>query len=336
MKPKTPAPRAGQTLPGAPPGPPPPEQRVDLLWPQVHALGLLAQLGSFTAVAQRLAISKAAVSQRLSELERDIGQTLVHRTTRSLRLTDAGERLVAQTADSFAQISRGVAEARDLASTPRGLIRVSAPVALGRQQVAAAIGSFCAEQPGVRIELELSDRLVTLASEGFDLAIRHASTPPDKHVAWQLSRSRALLVGSSGYLRRHRTPGHPAELAQHACLSYLRPGPAFWPFEQTATVGDAEPLRVNVAVSGPLRANNSEVLRDAALAGLGLAVLPDFSASPALRSGKLRELLPGWRPVGAFGEAIWAIRPWSAHTPKAVQALVAHLRAVFGESAAGG
>ena len=90
-----------------------------------------------------------------------------------------------------------------------------------------------------------------------------------------------------------------------------------------------EPERVKVAVSGPLRANNSEVLRDAALAGLGLAVLPGFSAGPVLQSGKLRQLLTDWRTVGAFGEAIWAIRPWSPHTPKAVHALVAHLRGVF-------
>lgn len=327
MNQQTSRPRTGK----ASSNPPSVEQRIDLLWPQVHTLILLAQLGSFTAVAHRLSISKAAVSQRLSELERDIGQTLVHRTTRALRLTEAGEQLVAQTAASFAQISRGVAEARDLASEPRGLIRVSAPVALGRQEVATAIESFCSEHVDVRIELELSDRLVTLGSEGFDLAIRHVTAPPDNHVAWQLARSRSLLVGSSVYLRRHGTPSHPGELSLHACLSYLRPGPAFWPFEQSTTPpGQAEPTRINVAVSGPLRANNSEVLRDAALADLGLAVLPDFSARSALRSGKLRELLPEWRPVGAFGEAIWAIRPWSPHTPKAVSALVAHLRAVFG------
>lgn len=305
------------------------DQRVDLLWPQVHALSLLAQLGSFTAVALRLAISKAAVSQRLSDLERDIGQTLVHRTTRSLRLTEAGERLVARTADSFAQISRGVAEARELATSPRGLIRVSAPVALGRQEIAPAIEAFCIEHADVRIELELSDRLLSLANEGFDLAIRHASKPPDNYVAWQLASSRSLLVGSSGYLRRCGTPTHPDELAQHACLSYLRPGRASWPFERVAGAPGEEPERVRVAVSGPLRANNSEVLRNAALAGLGLAVLPHFSASPALRSGKLCELLTDWRPVGAFGEAIWAIRPWSPHTPKAVNALIAHLRTVL-------
>lgn len=311
------------------------EQQIDRLWPQVHTLALLAQLGSFTRVAQRLGISKAAVSQRLSELERDIGQVLVQRTTRSLRLTDAGQRLVGQTADSFAQIARGVAEARDEATAPRGLVRVTAPVALGRQQVASAIEAFCRLQPQVRVELDLSDRLVTLAHEGFDLAIRHVSTPPENHVAWRLRGSQALAVASSAYLRRRGTPAHPAELAGHACLAYLRPGPASWAFERAEALDPppAEPERCRVPVQGPLRANNSEVLRDAALAGLGIALLPDFSAEAGLRSGRLRTLLPGWRPVGFFGEAIWAIRPWSPHSPKAVQALVAHLREAFAPGA---
>ena len=305
-------------------------QRIDLLWPQVHTLALLAQLGSFTRVAQRLGISKAAVSQRLTELERDVGQTLVQRTTRSLRLSEAGQRLVAQTAESFAQIARGVAEARDQAGEPRGLVRVTAPVALGRQQVASAIEAFCRAQPEVRIELDLSDRLVTLAHEGFDLAIRHVSAPPDNHVAWRLGGSRALPVAASAYLRRRGAPLHPVDLAGHACLAYLRPGPAAWAFERLGEVtAGIEPERCSVTVQGPLRANNSEVLRDAALAGLGIALLPDFSAAEALRSGRLRALLPDWRPIGFFGDAVWAIRPWSPHTPKAVQALVAHLRATW-------
>lgn len=316
--------------------PAPEPQRIDLLWPQVHTLALLAQLGSFTRVAQRLGISKAAVSQRLTELERDVGQTLVQRTTRSLRLSDAGQRLVAQTAESFAQIARGVAEARDQAAEPRGLVRVTAPVALGRQQVAPAIEAFCRAQPEVRVELDLSDRLVTLTHDGFDLAIRHVSAPPDNHVAWRLGGSRALPVAASSYLRRQGTPGHPAELAGHACLAYLRPGPASWAFERLGEpAAPAEPERCSVTVQGPLRANNSEVLRDAALAGLGIALLPDFSATEALRSGRLRALLPDWRPVGFFGDAVWAIRPWSPHTPKAVQALVAHLRAVWPEADTG-
>ncbi|MFG5408733.1 substrate binding domain-containing protein [Piscinibacter sakaiensis] len=224
----------------------------------------------------------------------------MQRSSRSLRLTEAGRTLVAQSVDAFAQIARGVAEARDQAGA-RGLVRVSAPVALGRQ--------FCRAEPAVRVELDLSDRLVTLAHEGFDLAIRHAGAPPDNHVAWRLDDSASVIAASSAYLRRHGTPAHPADLARHACLTYLRPGPALWPFERRGAAGE-EPERVHVNVQGPLRANNSEVLRDAALDGLGIALLPDFSAADALARGRLRLLLPQWRPVAVFGDAIWALRPW--------------------------
>jgi DNA-binding transcriptional LysR family regulator len=302
------------------------EQRIDLLWPQVHALTLLAQLGSFTQVAQRLGLSKAGVSQRITELERAVAQTLVQRTTRSVRLTEAGQRMVDQTAESFAQIARSVVEARDQAAQPRGLVRLTAPVALGRQHVAPALEAFLREHPDIRVELDLSDRVLTLAHEGFDLAIRHTGAPPDNHVAWKLCDTRSVLVASAAYLRRHGTPQEPADLAAHACLTYLRPGPTLWKFERHQR---GEPQRVGVAVQGALRANNSEVLRGAAMAGLGLALLPDFSAAEALRSTRLREVLVPWRPVGFFGDGLYAVRPWSPTTPKAVQALVGHFRHAF-------
>jgi DNA-binding transcriptional LysR family regulator len=293
----------------------------------VHALTLVAQLGSFTRTAQRLGLSKAAVSQRIAELERTVGQTLVQRTTRSVRLTEAGQRLVEQTAESFLQIARSVGEARDFASQPRGLVRVTAPVSLARQHVAPLIEAFVREQPGVRVELQLSDHIATLAHEGFDLAVRHTSSPPDNHVAWKLCASRSLLVASNAYLKKNGMPAHPSELASHACLSYLRTGPtSVWKFEG----GGRDPERVSVGVQGPLRAGNSEVLRDAALSGLGIALVPDFSAAAAVRAKKLRVVMPEWRPVGVFGDAIYAMHPWSPTTPKAVQALVAHLRSGLG------
>lgn len=307
------------------------ESRTDTLWPHLHLLTVIARTGSFTRAAQRLSLSKAAVSQRVAELERSVGMTLVQRTTRSVRLTDAGQRLVDETAESFDRIARSVAGVRDLAGQPRGLVRVSAPVALGRQQVAPTLEAFFRRHPAVRVELELSDRVANLAHEGFDLAVRHTSAPPDNHVAWKLCDSRTLLVASAGYLRRRGAPAHPSELAAHDCLAYLRTGPAVWWFEQRPR-GAKDAERVSVAVQGPLRANNSELLRDAVLSGLGIAQVPDFSAAAALRAGRLREVLPGWRPVGFFGDAVYAIRPWSPATPRAVQVLVEHLR----EQLAGG
>lgn len=302
------------------------------LWSHVQMLGVIAQAGSLTLAAQRLALSKAAVSQRLAELERAVGVPLVQRTTRSLRLTDAGQRLVEDTAASFAHIEHSLARVRELAEQPRGLVRVSAPVALGRQHVAPALEAFLRAWPGIRVELELDDRLVNLAREGFDLAVRHTGAAPDNHVAWRLCGSRTLLVAGSAYLRKRGRPAHPAELADHDSLLYLRPGPARWMFERHPPRGRgeaaaaSEPERVSVQVQGPLRVNNSEVLRDAVLAGLGLGQLPDFSAAAALRAGRLHELLPEWRPVGYFGDAIYALRPWSPQVPRAVRALVEHLR----------
>lgn len=303
------------------------ERRSADLWAHVHLLGVIAQTGSFTRAAQRLAWSKAAVSQRLADLERAVGVPLVQRTTRSVRLTDAGQRLVDDTAGAFAQIELSLADVRDLAGRPSGRVRVTAPVALGRQQVAPTLEPFFRAYPEVRVELELSDTVTPLAQAGFDLAVRHTSAPPDNHVAWKLCASRTLLVATAAYLRRRGTPSHPAELGEHDCLAYLRPGPANWMFESRE--GTGEPERVSVAVQGPLRANNSELLRDAVLSGLGIAQVPDFSAAPALRAGRLREVLPGWRPVGFFGDAVYAIRPWSPRTPRAVQVLVEHLRSAL-------
>ncbi len=301
-----------------------PELRNELLWGQLHALTVIAQVGSFTKAAQRLSLSKAAISQRIADLERAMGVQLVARTTRSVRLSEAGQRLVEQTESSFTQITRSLAEARDAAGQPRGLLRITAPVALGRQHVAPQLESFFELYPEIRIELDLSDRLVPLAQEGFDLAIRHTSAPPDTHVAVKLCASRALLLASTSYLKKQGEPGHPIELAQHACLPYLRPGPAVWLFERAGE-------RLKVPVQGPLRAGNSEVLRDAVLSGLGIALLPDFSAAPALRAGRLKEILPDWRPAGFFGDGIYAIHPWSSTTPRPVRLFTEHLKKALGQ-----
>lgn len=297
------------------------DARIEGLWAHVHALGELARQGSYTGAARRLGISKAAMSQRIAELERAAGVPLVQRTTRSVRLTEAGQQLVEATREAYEQIERSFASVRDLAGEPRGIVRITAPVALGRQQIVPRLADFLRRYPQVRVEMDLSDRLASLAQEGFDLAIRHTASPPDTHVAWALCETRSWLVASRAYLRRRGEPTHPRELEAHDCLAYPRPGavPA-WSFEAR------DGTRVTVPVRGSFAANNSEVLREAALQGLGLAVLPDFSAQQALQAGRLRAVLPRWRPVGAFGERIYAIRPYSPVVPRAVQALVAHLR----------
>jgi DNA-binding transcriptional LysR family regulator len=302
---------------------------IEALWAHVHWLSQLAEQGSFTAAAQRLRVSKAAMSQRIAELEQAAGVALVARTTRSVRLTEAGRQLVESTRGAFAQIDAAFAGVRERAAVASGAVRVTAPVALGRQQLMPLLPAFLRAHPQVRVELDLSDRLTALAQEGFDLAIRHTSRPPETHVAWALCETRSLLVATPAYLRRRGTPRTPADLAGHDCLYYPR-GSATptWTFEadDSTEAGRAPEPPVSVAVRGPFAANNSEVLREAAEAGLGIALLPDFSAACGLRSRKLVAVLPHWRATHAFGHRIYAIRPPGAHVPRAVRRLVEHLR----------
>jgi DNA-binding transcriptional LysR family regulator len=314
------------------------EQKINELWSHLHWLSVLAQQGSFTAAAERLGVSKAAMSQRIAELERAARVTLVQRTTRSVRLTEAGQRLVDDTRASFAQIAQSFAQVQDLADQPSGLLRVTAPVAFARQQLVPLLADFLKNYPDVRLELDLSDRLTALATEGFDLAIRHTARPPDTHVAWALCRTETVLVATRAYLRRRGEPQTPADLHAHNCLHYPRsqdnPAWTFEPRQPDEPSGEPNdgqarlaPERVTVPVSGNFAANNSEALREAALSGAGIALMPDFSAQDALRQGKLVPVLPAWRSVGAFAEEIYAIRPYAPHVPRAVAALVAHLRA---------
>jgi DNA-binding transcriptional LysR family regulator len=304
------------------------DKKIEFLWSHIHWLTVLEQQGSYTAAAARLGVSKAAMSQRIAELERTAGVALVRRTTRSVRLTEAGQRLVDETRAPFERIAHSFAEVRDLAGVPRGLLRVTAPVALARQQLVPCLAQFLQAHPEIRLELELSDRLSSLAMEGFDLAIRHAASVPETHVAWVLCDTRSMLVANRAYLRRRKPPDTPEALASHDCLYYPRAQETpTWTFEPLAGRHGEE--RITVAVAGPFAANNSEALRDAAMAGLGIALLPDFSAQAAVKSGKLVEVLPRWKPVGAFAERLYAIRPYGSHVPMAVTAFVGFLRTAW-------
>ena len=300
------------------------EQKITELWSHLHWLAELARQGSFTAAAARLGVSKAAMSQRIAELERAARVPLVQRTTRSVRLTEAGQRLVDEVRQPFEQIAQSFERVRDLAEQPGGLLRLTAPVALARQQLMPLLTEFLRLHPAVRLELDMSDRLRALATEGFDLAIRHADRAPDTHVAWTLCETDSVLVATRAYLRRAGTPQTPAELAQHNCLHYPRSQETpVWTF--TPRQGRAS-AALNLAVQGRLSANNSEALREAALTGEGIALLPDFSAQAALRKGALVAVLPEWRVDGGFGRRISAIRPYTPQVPRAVSALVTHLR----------
>lgn len=303
-------------------------QRIEALWTHLHWLNVLAAQGSYTAAAARLGVSKAAMSQRIAELERVAGVALVQRTTRSVRFTEAGRRLVEDTRADFDRIAASFASVREMADVARGTVRVTAPVAFARQQLVPRLAEFARANPEVRVQLELSDRLTSIASEGFDLAIRHSAHVPETHVAWKLCETRSVIVATRAYLKQRGTPQTPEDLAQHDCLFYPRAlGPAQWSFEKAGR--RTENARVSVAVNGPFSANNSEALRDAALEHLGIALLPDFSAQSALRANKLVVLLPNWRSVDAFASQLHVVRPYGAQVPRAVQRFAEFLRHTF-------
>lgn len=293
-------------------------------WGHLYWLSVLHQQGGFTAAAAQLHVSKAAVSQRMRELEAVVGSPLIQRTTRRVVLTEAGRRLVEDTREAFAHIADTLARAKDSADEVRGLLRVSAPVALARQQLVRLLPEFLARYPAIRVQLDLSDRLVNVVGDGFDLAVRHVATPPDTLVARVLCETRTVLVAAPDFLARQTRIRSPTDLAQLACLAYPRPvGQAVWRFESRAA--RRRSASQTVAVGGPLAVNNSEALRDAAEAGLGLALLPDFSAQAALRAGRLVEVLPNWAAQGVFAPTIYALRPYTPHVPRAVRLLIDHL-----------
>ncbi|WP_233237092.1 LysR family transcriptional regulator [Bordetella sp. LUAb4] len=297
----------------------------------IYLLTVVSQTRSFTQAARRLGISKASVSGRIHDLERSLGLPLVRRTTRSVSMTEAGQLLVSGAQNAFGALYDSVNAARQTMDQPRGLVRVSAPVAFGRQHLAPLVTPFLQAYPEVTLELDLADRFVNLENEGFDLAVRHADNVPESYVAWPLLRTEAGLLASPDYVARHGAPMHPQELIDHVCLHYLRPGAAdMWSFVPRA----GAPTRIDIPIRGRFRANNSEALRDAVRGGLGIGLLPDFSA--LADTVDLVPILPDWRVIGFFGQTIYALRPWSATVPPAVRCLVDFLKAHLPEQVSGG
>jgi DNA-binding transcriptional LysR family regulator len=281
----------------------------------------VAEAGSISEAARRLRLAKSVVSERLAELERSLGARLLHRTTRKLTLTEDGAAFL----DRAAQIVRDAAEAAaDLAERRGELVgplRISAPVTFGRMHLGPAIYPFLAAHPRVELTLDLDDRRVDAAADGYDAVVRHGPIADSRLTAWRLASSRRLLVASPAYLARHGAPRSLADLDRHTGLSYTNRGVADWRF-----VGAEGP----VIVRGPigLRANNGDMLRDAAIAGLGLALLPTFIVGPAIGSGELVAIDLG---IEAETEFVYVAHPEGRRPSAKLRAFAECLRKAFGD-----
>ncbi len=173
------------------------EQKIEALWTHLHWLTVLAEQGSYTAAATRLGVSKAAMSQRIAELERAAGVPLITRTTRSVRFTETGRRLVDDTRGQYEHIAASFTSVREMAGVARGLICVTAPMAFAQQQLVHRMQGFLHAHPEVRVQLDASDHLSSIATEGFDLAIRHSAQTLETHVAWELCDTHSVIVATA-------------------------------------------------------------------------------------------------------------------------------------------
>ncbi len=271
--------------------------------------------GSFSAAAIAIGVSKATVSKTVARLEASLGQSLFHRTSRRLTLTEAGKPLAERARRMLAEAVAAEEAAHDAAAAPAGRVRLAAPMTFGVSNVAPLIAEFLGLHPGIEIELALSDARVDIVAEGFDIALRIADLPDSSLRARRLCAIASHIVAAPAYLARHGTPHHPGELGEHRLLGYTNvTGP--WRFRGP---GGAE---VVVRAEGPLAANSGDALMPALLAGLGIARLPDFILGDALASGQVIEILPDWRPAPV---GLHLLTPPSPLRPARVEALIAFL-----------
>jgi DNA-binding transcriptional LysR family regulator len=244
---------------------------------------------SFSEAARRSGIAKSAVSRRIALLEARVGVQLLRRTTRSLHVTAEGARFYVHCAQILASARAAEDEIAGADTRLRGRVRISAPVTFGQMHLAAVLAAFQLEHPDVELQLVTDDRLVDVVGAGFDLVLRIARLKDASFVAKRLAKDRLVVVGSPAYLQRVGRPTTPEDLVHHNCLHYdLVPLPAEWKFR-------GADRRSMLAVKGNFTATDGTVLREAAIAGLGLAVLPLFMVSAEVHAGRLELVLDGVR-----------------------------------------
>lgn len=246
---------------------------------------------SFTAAADRLGLSKQFVSKRIAALEKRLGARLLVRSTRQLRVTDLGLAYHERAQRILEEVDAAEQLITSQTAAPRGLLRLSAPMTFATLHLGPVIPAFMQRHPEVVVELELNDRTVDLIGEGYDMAVRIGTLADSSLIARRIAAVQLITCASPDYLRRHGTPSAPGELVSHACLTYGRARRGEWTFRVEGRVR-------KVSVSGPMRANNGEMLRDAAVAGLGIVSLPDFIVAAALADRRLVPVLGKFRPEG--------------------------------------
>ena len=286
------------------------------LLPGMAVFVRVVEAGSFSAAARQLGSTASAVSRQVARLEQALSLRLMERTTRQLRLNEAGCEFYAHCRTMLDAADQALAVGERLMSSPRGLVRLSVPKAYGKFVISPLMPEFLRRYGDVDVQLHISDQSPDLVEEGFDLLVQVTDQPPEGLAGKPLGPVRQMLCASPAYLQQHGTPQHPQELLRHSCM-YLgeRAGDNRWHFSN----GEQQEV---VTVRGRYISNHSEARLEAALGDIGITVLPQFTAAQALAEGRLCEVLPHWRYTGSYQGAAWLLWRQNLHLPPKQRVLI--------------
>ena len=273
----------------------------------MRAFAETAQAGGFAPAARSLGLSRSQVAKSIGALETELGARLLHRTTRRLGLTEAGQVYLEHVLEILSALEEAEAAAAERQTELKGLLRVNAPLSFGILVLGRLLPDFLRAHPGLGVRIDLDDRFVDPVAGGWDVTVRIADLADSSLLAHRLAPAKRLICAAPAYLTANGTPAHPRDLRRHACLHY---GQLATGNRWVLTGPDGA---VEVEARGPLCSNNGDLLREAACAGLGLALLPTFLAARALEQGKLVPVLADWVPPPV---AIWALMPPGGRSAK--------------------
>jgi DNA-binding transcriptional LysR family regulator len=278
--------------------------------------------GGFAAAAREMGLSRSAVNKLVIALENELGVQLLHRSTRVVTPTETGLAFYERCVEILASLEEAERSLTQLQTEPRGRLRVNAPMSFGTMHLSPALADFLVQYPDLQIQLTLSDRFVDPIEEGFDVTVRIAKSQTSASlIVHTLAPAQRVLCASPTYFETHDIPTHPNELQHHSCLHY---GQLAIENQWTLTGPDGEHT---FSVKGTLCSNNGEVLRDAAVHGLGITLLPRFIVEPELQQGKLQIVLPDYHPIEL---SIYVIYPVNRHLSTKIRLLVDFLQQRFG------